>query len=162
MEWFARSWGCEPRRSRREHRARADSRRAVDMRECDLGLAGDLPVAGIASELDDALVDLPEARRPDRLAVRDAAAVGIDREPAADLRRAGREQRLLLAVLAEPRLGHVHHLGPALRVLELCDVDVPGSNAGALEHRLRRLDRRARSPLGGEPRAKDLERAEAS
>src|SRR5204863_3717309 len=95
----------------------------------------DLTLPGLTAELGDDLVHLAQAGGTDRLAVGDAAAVGVDREPAADLGLTGRDQRLLLAVLAEATLREVHDLGAALGVLELGDVDVLGSDASGGEGR---------------------------
>ena len=75
--------------SGRQHRAGADARRAVDVGEAEPRRAGDLSLAGLAPQLRYDLVDLAEPGRADRLAVGDAAAVGVDRQPAADLGRAG-------------------------------------------------------------------------
>ena len=58
---------------------------------------------------------------------------------------------LLLAVLAQAGLGHVHDLGAGLRVLHLRDVDVVGPDAGLLERRRRRLGRRGRRRLDRQP-----------
>ena len=71
-------------------------------------------------------IDLAQPAGADRLAVGDQAAVGVDRQPAADLELAVGDQPLLLAVLAEAALGEVHQLGPGLGVLQLGDVDLPG------------------------------------
>ena len=65
--------------------AGADAGRAVDVGEADAGLARHLAFAGVAPQLEHDLVDLAQPRRTDRLAVGEAAAVGVDREPAADL-----------------------------------------------------------------------------
>ena len=96
---------------------------------------------------------LAQPGRADRLAVGQAAAVGVDRQPAADLGLAGQDQLLLLAVRAQTGLGHVHQLGAGLGVLDLGDVDIAGPDAGLLERRARprhgRARRRARAPATG-------------
>src|SRR5512138_298157 len=90
-----------PRRSDRQDRHAGDAGRAVELRVADLRVAGHLAVAGPAAELQHDLVYLPQARRADRLAVRDQAAVGVHGQPAADLELAVRDQLLLVAVAAE-------------------------------------------------------------
>ena len=65
--------------SGREDRDAGGAGRAVELRVADLRIAGHLPVAGLAAQLQHDLVHLPQARRADRLAVRDEAAVGVDR-----------------------------------------------------------------------------------
>src|SRR5215207_825773 len=125
-----------------EYRAGADARGAVHLREADAGGARDLPLARPATQLQDDLVHLPQSGGADRLTAGEASAVRVDRKPAVDPRRAALDQRLLLAVLAQPRLGEVHHLGAGLRVLQLRDVDVLRSYAGLLERGGRRLRRR--------------------
>ena len=76
-----------------------------------MGIVGHLTVSRRATQLLDELVHLAQTRGADRLAVRDQAAVGVDGQPAADLGHAVGEQGLLLAVLAQSRLGHVNDLG---------------------------------------------------
>src|SRR5205085_4451544 len=90
-----------PRSSHGEHGARADARRAVDLGEPDAAPAGDLPVARVAAQLQNDLVHLAQAGRADRLAVGQAATVGVDREPARQCCRAALDQLLLVAVLAQ-------------------------------------------------------------
>ena len=79
------------------------------------------------------LVHLSDARCADGLTVGEQSAVGVDRQAAGDLGVAASDHLLLLAVLAEPVLGHVHDLRAHLGVLELGDVDVVGTDAGQLE-----------------------------
>ena len=67
---------------------------AVELGVADLRVAGDLAVAGLAAQLLDEFVDLAQARRTDRLAVGDQAAVGVDRQRAVDVRRPVGEQSL--------------------------------------------------------------------
>ena len=124
-----------------------------------VGCAGHLPRAGLAAQLRHDLVDLPKSRRTDRLTVRQAAPVGVDRKPPVDPRRACRVELLLLAVLAEAALGEVDQLRAALGVLDLRDVDVARVDAGDLERLARGVDARRRSDLERERRAEDLERA---
>ena len=83
------------------------------------GSLTDLSIARLAPQLGDDLVHLAQAGGADRLAVRDAATVGVDRQPAVDLSLAASNHRHLLAVLAEAALGEVHDLRAALGVLQL-------------------------------------------
>src|ERR1700759_5454845 len=96
------------------------------------GLPGTLPPPGLATKWADQLVHLAQAGRTDRLAVGDQPAVGVDRNRAVDLGRAGGHQLLLLAVGAQARLGHVDDLVTGVGVLQLGDVDVLGSDARGL------------------------------
>src|SRR4051794_31019876 len=145
-----------------EHGAGADAGGAVDLREPYARRAGHLTRAGLAPQLQHDLVDLAQPGRADRLAVGEAAAVRVDRQPAADRGRAALDQRLLLAVLAEPGLGEVHDLGAGLGVLELRDVDVARPEAGELEGRRRGVAGGGRRGLDRDRRAEDLEGAEAA
>src|SRR6202043_3381257 len=97
---------------------------------------GPLTVTCAAAQLVDQLVNLAKARCAARFAVGQQATVGVDGQPAADLGGAVGEQRLLLAVLAEARLGHVDDLGSGVGVLQLSDVDVLGAYSGQLVCRL--------------------------
>src|SRR5205823_8416513 len=101
-----------------QHSAGTDSRRPVNVGEPDSRRAGYLPRSRPAAQLRDDLVDLTQSRSADGLSVGDTAAVGVDRERSADLRGAGGDQFLLLAVRTEPALGQVHDLRAALGVLE--------------------------------------------
>src|SRR5699024_5957232 len=58
--------------------AGADTWRSVDMGEPEARATGGLPVAGLAAQLGDYLVDLTQSGGSDRLAVGQAAAVGVD------------------------------------------------------------------------------------
>src|SRR5207245_10741872 len=100
------------------------ARRPVDLREADLRAARHLPVAGFSTQLSDDLVNLPQSRRAHRLAVREAAAVSVDRQLAVDARCAAGVELRLFAVLAQPALREVDQLGARLGVLELRNVDV--------------------------------------
>src|SRR5206468_9846591 len=139
----------------------ADAGGAVDLREADARRPGDLAVTGVAAQLEGDLVDLPEPRGPDRLAARQAAAVGVNGQPAVGPRRTALDERLLLAVLAQARLGEVHDLGPRLGVLQLRDLNVRGADARLLEGGGGRLGRRRGRRLDRDRRTEDLERAEA-
>ena len=110
------------------------------------GSPGTWRVTGGAAQLHDDLVHLPQARRADRLAVGDAAAVGVDRQPATDLGVAGLDELGLGTVLAQPGLGQVHQLRAGLGVLHLRDVDVVGPD------RPPPRTRRARRARSGRPR----------
>src|SRR5581483_5315389 len=145
-------------RSAREDRAGTDAGGAVDLRVAHARVARNLARAGVAPQLEADLVDLPKARRADRLAVGDQPAVGVDRQAAADLRLAILDHPLLVAVGAEAVLGHVHDLGAGLRVLDLCDLYVLGPDAGHLVARPRRVDRRRRRALDRHPGRHHLER----
>src|SRR4051794_14276831 len=68
--------------------AGGDAGCAVDLAEGGGRVTGDLPGAGGPAQLQRVLVDLAQAAGADRLAVGQAAAVGVDRQPAADLRGA--------------------------------------------------------------------------
>ena len=113
------------------------------MGEADLRGSGHLSCAGAALQLQDDLVHLPQSGRADRLAVGQAAAVGIDRQPTGGRGLAEVEQLLLGAVFAQAGLGHVVDLGPGIRVLQLRDLHVRRGNAGGREHGLGRVDARA-------------------
>src|SRR6185437_8459480 len=106
--------------------------RAIDLAVAEAG-ALDLAAFGPATQLLDVLVDLAQARGADRLAARQAAAVGVDRQLAADPGCAFGDQLLLLAVGAEAVLGHVHDLGAGLGVLDLGHVDLRWADPGHLE-----------------------------
>ena len=129
--------------------ARADSGGAVDLGEADPCRPGHLPVARVAAKLQGDLMHLPQAGGPDRLATRQAAAVGVDREAPADPVAPLWISVLLLPVLAETGLGEMHDLGARLGVLQLRDVDVIRSDAGLLERRGGRLGGRRRRRLDG-------------
>ena len=62
-----------------------DARCAVHVGVGHLRIARDLVLAGVAAQLQHVLVDLAQSRGADRLAIGQAAAVGVDREPAVDL-----------------------------------------------------------------------------
>src|SRR3954452_6448574 len=113
-----------------EHGAGADAGGAVDLREPYARRAGHLTRAGLAPQLQHDLVDLAQAGRADRLAVGEAAAVGVDRQAAADRGRAALDQRFLLAVPPQPGRGGVHARGTGLGVLQRGDVAVPRAEAG--------------------------------
>src|SRR3954447_12140144 len=115
-----------------EHGAGADAGGAVDLREPDAARPGDLAVARLAAQLQDDLVHLAQARRADRLAVGEAAAVGVDGQTATDSGRAALDQRLLVAVLAQPGLGEMHDLRARLGVLQLRDIHVFRPDPGLL------------------------------
>ena len=68
--------------------------RAVELRVADLRIAGYLPLARPAPQLQHDLVHLTQTRRADGFSVRDEAAVGVDRKRSADLERAVGIQRL--------------------------------------------------------------------
>src|SRR4051794_16196396 len=101
------------------------------MRQADL-CAVDLPRAAAAAQLVDDLVDLAEAGRADRLALRQQASRRVDRQPAAEARRAGLDERAALAGRAEAELLRRNDLGAAVGVLQLDDVDVVGAEARRL------------------------------
>src|SRR5512132_2669843 len=136
-----------------EHGAGADAGGTVDLREADAMRAGDLALAGLAAQLQDDLVDLWQAGRPDRLAVGRTAAVGVHRQAPVQARGAALDQGLLLAVLAEPGVGEVHDLRAGLGVLKLRDVDVLRPDPGLLERGRRGLGRRRRRGLDRDRRA---------
>src|SRR4051812_15939126 len=64
--------------------AGADAWGAVDVGEGGFGVVGDLAEAGLAAQLQDALVDLAEAGGADGFAVGQAAAVGVHGKGAVD------------------------------------------------------------------------------
>src|SRR6058998_2416657 len=68
-------------------------------------VAGNLPRAGGAAELEHDLVDLPEPRGADGLTVAEQSAVGVDGKPPTGLSRPLRDEAFLLAVLAQPVIG---------------------------------------------------------
>src|SRR5262245_17583729 len=159
--WSSRSsLARDARDSAREATAAADAGRAVHLREADRRVARYLTFARVTAQLQHDLVHLAHARRTDRLAVRNEAAVGVDGKAAADLGLAVPDHRLLIAVGTEAGLGHVHDLRTRLAVLELRDVDVRRRDARLLEALRGRVDRRAVTALDGEPRREHLERPE--
>ena len=81
-----------------------------------------LALARLPTQLEHVLVHLTKARRTDRLAVGQASTIGVDRQTAADLGLAELDHVLLGTVLAQPSLGHVHHLGATLGVLDLGEI----------------------------------------
>ncbi len=77
------------------------------MGEAGPGLARDLAGAGVPAELEADLVDLPEARASDGLAVGEQSTVGVDGEPAVDGREALADELLngeLFYTLQEARI----------------------------------------------------------
>ena len=107
-----------------QDRDRRGARRPVELGQGDPRLVGYLPIARGAAQLVHQLEHLPQSGCADRLAVGEQAAVGVDRQPAADLGDSVGEQGLLFAVLAQHRLGHVNDFGAGVGVLQLGDVDV--------------------------------------
>ena len=106
------------------------------------GVPGTCRCPTLAAKLRHDLEHLSQARRADRLAVCETAAVGVDRQASADARRPRGVERRLLAVLTETAFGEVDQLCPRLGVLHLDDVDVAGLDPGRLERLPRRVDRR--------------------
>src|SRR6185437_16443419 len=96
----------------------------VDLGVADPRITFDLTVAGLAAELEHEFVDLAEAGGPDRFAVGDEAAVGVDRHGSGDLGRAVGEKLLLVAVGTETVLRHVDDLGAGIGVLDLDHIAV--------------------------------------
>src|SRR5262245_10701348 len=66
---------------------RAGGAEADDVREADLG-AFDLAAAGFTAQVPDDLTDVGDARRAERVPLREQAAAGVDGDLAADTRRA--------------------------------------------------------------------------
>src|SRR5439155_15496182 len=91
----------------RQDRDAREAGSAVDVGERRARRAGDLAHAGVTAELQDVLVHLPQTGRADRLAVGEAAAVGVHRQRTADLGGTFGDEALLLAVRAQPGLGEV-------------------------------------------------------
>src|SRR5581483_3791963 len=91
-----------------------------------------------------------------------AAAVGVDRQGAADVGDAPGQPLLLLAVLAQAALGEVHDLRAGIGVLELGHADVVGTDAGGGEGGPGGVDGGGVGPLGRQGRAENLERAVAA
>ena len=89
-----------------------------------LGVARYLSLTRGTAQLQDAFVDLPQTRGADRLAVRQAAAVGVDGQTARNVCLTLTQQDLLLAVSAETVFSHVHDLGSGLGVLQLGNINV--------------------------------------
>ena len=89
---------------------------------------------------------MPQARCANRFATGKAAAVGIDRQLAADLGPAIGEPFFLFAILAKAVLGHVHDFGAAFSVLQLRDIDILGADPCAFERRLGGERRAVRAP----------------
>src|SRR5262245_65047545 len=83
----------------------------VELRVSDLRIAGHLALPRPTAQLHHHLVDLPQTRSADRLAVREQTAVGIHGQAATDLKRSVGDELLLVAVGAEAVLGEVDHLG---------------------------------------------------
>ena len=106
-------------------------------------------------------------RRPDApigSPLAEQSAVGVHREPAADLGGALGDEAFLLAVLAEAVLRHVDDLRPGVGVLELGDVDVLGADARRVSNAARDASTLGLSAasLDRERRALHLERAESA
>ena len=118
-----------------------------------------LPIAGAALQLVHDLVNLPQTGGADRLAVGDQPAIGVDRQPATDFRGTLRNPLLLLAIRAEPVLGHVNQLGSGVRVLQLRDLDVFGTDARHFIGGLGRVDGRAWHGFQWQRRALHFKRA---
>ena len=115
------------------------------MGKADTRIARYLLAEGAALQLSHDLVDLTEARCADRLAIRDAAAIGIHRKSAACTVVASGITGALLARGAQARLRQVDDLGTALGVLQLGNVDILGAHAGGGECCRRSIDRRTRA-----------------
>ena len=96
----------------------------------DLDVLRDLALAGLAAQLEDGLVDEPEAVEP---AGRQLAAVGVERQLAlAGDAVAALDERAALALAAEAERLEPRHGEEAEAVVELGDVDVAGLEVGAL------------------------------
>jgi hypothetical protein len=94
----------------------------------NFGLASHLSGASFSPELHTDLMYLPQARSADWLTIGETAAIGINGQPARNLRYALRKPLFLLAVGTQSVLSHVHNLSPYLGILKLCDVDILGTH----------------------------------
>ena len=92
-----------------------------------------LPAASVTAQLQAVFIHLAQAGGTDRLAIGNAAAVGIDRQTAVDARFTARDQILLLAMRAKAVLGHMNDFGAGIGVLQLSDIDFRGSHTGHRE-----------------------------
>ena len=91
-----------------------------------------LPRAGVASQLQTQLVDLSQPGCADGFAIRQAAAIGVDRQASANVCLAFANHGFLLTITTEAVFGHVHDLGAGFGVLQLCDIDLFRSYTGHL------------------------------
>ena len=122
-----------------------------------LRLIGDLSGTTLAAKLHADLMDLPESGCTHRFTVGQAAAVGIDRQFAADLGDAVGEQLFLITVRTKTIFGHVHDFCTDFGVLQLSDVDIVGTDTRQLEGGLRSSHRGRVGDFGRLRGAKDLE-----
>ena len=99
------------------------------MGESDARLTRHLLAQGTALQLRHDLVHLTKPRSSDGLTVRDAATIGIHREPATDEIVAPRVTGALLTRCAQAGLSEVHDLGAAFGILHLGNVDVLRTNS---------------------------------
>src|SRR5262245_47181342 len=81
----------------------------------------DLPGAGLAAELRDELVQLNDAGGADRVPLRQQAARGVDRNAAAEPRRAGFGGRAALAACTETQVLDLQDFGESRGVMNLRD-----------------------------------------
>lgn len=122
------------------------------MGKTDSGRPRHLVALGPALKLAHHFVHLAKPRSPDRLAVTEAAAVGIDRKRTTRIGHPFGEQLFLLPRLAKPRFCKVNQLRPAVGVLQLGDLNVTRGKAGLLEGRGRRVNAGAVVRLPLQPR----------
>ena len=112
-----------------------------------LRLIGDLSGTTLAAKLHADLMDLPESGCTHRFTVGQAAAVGIDRQFAADLGDAVGEPLFLITVRTKTVFGHVHDFCTDFGVLQLRHINIFRSDAGQFKSGLRGSDRgRVRRP----------------
>lgn len=110
------------------------------MGESDARFTRDLLAEGPALQLGHDLVDLAKTRGSNRLPVRDAAAIGVDRQSTTGEVVAVEVAGALIPWSTKARLGKVHDLGAALGILHLGDLNILGQHTRCLERRRSRID----------------------
>ena len=103
--------------STRQHGAHADTRCAIHLSETHLRVIGYLTIAGAALQLSDALNNLAETARADRLPISNETTVGIHRKPTVHPEAAIEDLLGLFTVFAEPAFRQVHESSTRFGVL---------------------------------------------
>ena len=113
--------------------------------------------ASFAAKLHADFMNLSETRGANGLAIRETAAIGVDRQPAADLSDTICQPLLLITVCAKTVFRHVHDFGADFGVLQLRNINIFRSDAGQFKSGLRGSDRGRVRDLWRLRRTKDLE-----